>query len=99
MDIKKLLAMTPNERTAFRTPIPAWLSHLNSDLAKIPMSNSNVQFVDIFKTICDQKGCPQVTPSGWLISLDGRHLTFQGASYLAKVLSEQRAIERMFAKD
>ncbi|MDC1223016.1 acyltransferase [Planktomarina temperata] len=99
VDIKKLLAMTPNERTAFRTPIPAWLSHLNSDLAKIPMSNSNVQFVDIFKTICDQKGCPQVTPSGWLISLDGRHLTFQGASYLAKVLSEQRAIERMFAKD
>ena len=45
------------------------------------------RFIDIHNIACDHgRGCPNFTPEGALISLDGAHLTKDGARYLGGLL-------------
>jgi len=85
VDIRHLLRLAVDKRTAYRTKNNPKISKLNQELSKI----SDVTYVDILSTLCDPNGrCPQVTENGRLISQDGGHLTPAGAQLLGDRLDE-----------
>jgi len=65
-------------------PIPDYLETDRRLRAALP---PGARFIDIHNIACDHgRGCPNFTPEGALISLDGAHLTKDGARYLGGLL-------------
>ena len=86
IDIRHLLRLSADERTAYRTKNNPKIYKLNQDFIKI----KGITYIDILSTLCDPNGrCPQVTESGWLISQDGGHLTPAGAQLLGDRLHQR----------
>ena len=90
-DIRRLLALSAEERIALRLPASERLLEANALLgAALPAD----AFVDPLALACDAAGCPQFTPEGALISPDGSHLSPEGAAWLGRLIFEGSALAR-----
>jgi len=90
---RRLLRIPTSQRPAFRSDPNEDLIITNDLLKQI----EGVAFLDIVGVLCDPNGgCPQVTQAGWLISLDGAHLTRSGAVAVGAVLDRDYNLRGLF---
>ena len=93
MSTRRLLRIPTSQRPAFRSDPNEDLIITNDLLKQI----EGVVFLDIVGVLCDPNGgCPQVTQAGWLISLDGAHLTRSGAVAVGAVLDRDYNLRGLF---
>jgi peptidoglycan/LPS O-acetylase OafA/YrhL len=90
---RRLLRIPASQRPAFRSDPDKDLIVTNDLLKQI----EGVTFLDIVSEFCDQNGgCPQVTHTGQLISLDGTHLTLSGAVAVGEALDRDYGLRTLF---
>jgi peptidoglycan/LPS O-acetylase OafA/YrhL len=89
-NIRQYFGKSREELAAIRIPAAKGKKKVNEILKEeFPSS----VYVDQFEAICDADySCPIFTPEGDLISLDGGHLTKQGAVFVGKALFERTVI-------
>lgn len=89
-NIRQYFGKSREELANIRTPAAKWKKKVNEMLKEeLPES----VYVDQFKAICgDDYSCPIFTPDGDLISLDGGHLTKEGAAFIGRSLFEKTVL-------
>lgn len=68
---------------AMRTPKPADITQMDQTLRQ----TFGDRFLSLMDALCNGPSCPQSTADGTPLSYDGDHLTPQGATHLAKLLT------------
>jgi len=84
------LGFSFQEKVILRNNIDADTLDINKILRAGMETMNNVEFIDLQEMICgtDSQSCPVFSPSGELLSHDGRHLTQAGAVYIGGLLKE-----------
>lgn len=84
LDVRQITGMSAEALRDFRAEPDATTKTVNALLAGLDI---RATYVDLMALLCDSPySCRLFTPSGALISHDGRHLTREGAKYLGDLL-------------
>jgi hypothetical protein len=93
VSMRRLLGIPASQRPAFRSDPDEDLIVTNDLLKQI----EGVTFLDIVSEFCDPNGgCPQVTQTGQMISIDGTHLTRSGAVAVGEALDRDYGLRTLF---
>lgn len=96
VDFRQLLELSPDEQANLRLEIPNNHRETNDIMRQLLQENG---FVDLYALFCDREyRCPQFTPDGNLLSVDGGHLTRDGARFLGELVFSRTSLAQ-FASD